>query len=112
MRSLPSLAASQKGSVSKSGVGRSNRMAVIGALRSAAAREDGDRDAGELGLAGLVRHRALEIDTVLAPLLVLLLHLHVRGEHLAGPRLLGEADLVVAQVADAHVVGQRLRQDA
>src|SRR4051812_11807517 len=112
MRSFSSFAASQNGSVSRSGVGRSNRIAVIGTCCSTATRESRGGDARELGLTGLVRDGALEVDALLAALRVLLFDLDVRREDLARPRLLREADLVEAQVADADVVRERLGEDA
>ena len=85
-----------------------HESATLRGRRLSRERERRDCHPGELGLAGLVRDRALEIDPLLAALGVDLRDLHVRGEDLAGPGLLGEADLVVPQVADADVVGERL----
>src|SRR5439155_15818865 len=78
---------------------------------SAAGRERGDGHVADLRLAALVHDLALEVDAVLAVLLVLLLHGDPGRERLAGPGLLGEAHLVLAQVADADEVGERLAQD-
>src|SRR6478672_11621867 len=110
MSSRPSRAASQKGWVWRSGWGRSKRIAVIGPTSPRRERRDGD--ARELRLARLVRDRALEVDAVLRALVVLAGDRHVGGERLPRPRLLREADLVVPQVADADVVGERLAEQA
>src|SRR6266699_1292113 len=72
---------------------------------SAAGRERGDGDAADLRLATLVHDLAVEVDAVLAVLLVLLLHGDPGRERLAGPGLLREAHLVLAQVAHADEVG-------
>src|SRR5438128_1491618 len=117
MSKRPSPVASQNGWVSASGWGRSKRIAVTGSRTfgwrvgaSSMRRERGYRDATQFGLTRLVRDPALEVDSVLVALFVLLGHGDARREDFAGPGLFGEADLVGAEVADAHIIGERLAQ--
>src|SRR5689334_12448972 len=65
-----------------------------GKKESAARGKLGDGLADHLDLAILVRHLALEIDEVGAVFLALPGDLHLGSERLAGPGLLGEANLV------------------
>ena len=69
--------------------------------------QSGDSGTGHLDLTALVGELDLEIDEVLVVVLALAGDGDLRGERLAGPRLLREPDLEVAQVADADPVGDR-----
>src|SRR4051812_10784935 len=100
MRNLPSFNPSQYGCVSTSVDGMSKRAVVtilMGRLRASlpfgrcavVSRQHRDRFALDLGLALLVDHRAVEHHLVARALLA---HGDVRGQHLAGPGLLREAD--------------------
>ena len=77
-------------------------------LREGAQRTEGPRRrAGDLDLAALVGQLDVEIDEVVAVVLALAGDDDLRGQLLAGPGLLREPDLEVAQVADADPVGDR-----
>src|SRR5438309_4634952 len=103
MSSLPSRAASQKGWVSVSGVGRSKRTPAMTGL--APGRERGGGLARDLHLTVLVEQLAVEVDEVGAVLLALVGDGDLGDERLPRPGLLGEPHLVLGEVADTHVVG-------
>src|SRR3954451_16165505 len=89
----------------------SRRPRLITAQTSAG-REGGDGGAGDLHFAGLVRQGDVEVDEALAVFLALAGDGDLRGQLLTGPRLLREPHLEVAQVADAHPVGDRAAEQS